>query len=139
MKKLLAFLFILLNICNLQAQTLMIFGGEDHDVYLGNLNTSKFDSNSIWNEFGNYGNRFSSDCIWNQFGTYGNEFSQYSPFNKFASDPPVLVDKDGHFYGYLTANEYHNKRANFNLANIVCKYFEYIREDVSDWYEKIFE
>lgn len=97
--------------------------GKDHDVYLGKLNASEYDSESIWNEY----------------GTYGSEYSSCSPFNAYATYPPVLVDSKGNFYGYFTINKYSDNRANFDLANIICEYYEYIREDVSDWYNKIFD
>lgn len=48
-------------------------------TYLGNLNSNKFDPNSISNEFGRYGSKFSPDSVNNQFGKYGNPYSpQYS-------------------------------------------------------------
>ena len=48
-------------------------------TYLGNLNSNKFDPNSISNSFGRYGNKFSPDSVNNKFGRYGNPFSpQYS-------------------------------------------------------------
>ena|SRR5208282_1792661 len=81
------------------AQALKLFGGVDHDVYLGCLNSGKFDSNSVWNQLGTYGSKFSPNSIWNQFGTYGSKFSNDSPWNEFASDPPVIVDSSGNFYG----------------------------------------
>jgi len=31
---------------------LHIYGGKDHDVYLGCLNCDNYDSNSIWNAYG---------------------------------------------------------------------------------------
>ncbi len=104
------------------SQTLYIYGGEDHDVFLGKLNASKYDSKSIWNEY----------------GTYGSEYSSYSPFNSYASYPPVIVDEEGNFYGYFIVNKYKSKRANFDLVNIICEYYESIREDVDEWYDKIF-
>ena len=51
-------------------QTLMIFGGDDHDVYLGKLNASEYDSESIWNEYGSYGNSYSSTSIWNEYSSF---------------------------------------------------------------------
>ena len=117
------------------SQTLYIYGGEDHDVFLGKLNASKYDSKSIWNEYGTYGSEYN---IWNEYGTYGSEYSSYSPFNSYASYPPVIVDEEGNFYGYFTVNKYKSKRANFDLVNIICEYYESIREDVDEWYDKIF-
>lgn len=34
------------------AQTMHLYGGKDHDVYLGCLNCSSYNSDSIWNEYG---------------------------------------------------------------------------------------
>lgn len=116
------------------SQTLYIYGGEDHDVFLGKLNASKYDSKSIWNEYGTYGSEYNANSIWNEYGTYGSAYSSYSPFNSYASYPPVIVDEEGNFYGYFTVS----KRANFDLVNIICEYYESIREDVDEWYDKIF-
>ena len=76
--------------------------------------------------------------IWNEYGKYGSEHSNYSPFNEYASNPPVIVDKQGNFYGYFTVNKFKSKRANFDLVNIIYEYYEEIREDVGEWYDKIF-
>jgi hypothetical protein len=120
------------------AQTLHIYGGNEKDVYLGCLNCNKFDSKSIWNDFGKYGSKYSATSIWNAYGSYGGKYSQYSPFNTYTSSPPIIVDAQGEFYGYLTSNVYMSNRANFELANFICKNWEVIKEDVSGWYEKIF-
>lgn len=120
------------------SQTLYIYGGEDHDVFLGKLNASKYDSKSIWNEYGTYGSEYNANSIWNEYGTYGSAYSSYNPFNSYASYPPVIVDEEGNFYGYFTVNKYKSKRANFDLVNIICEYYESIREDVDEWYDKIF-
>ena len=47
------------------SQTLHLYGGKNNDEYLGCLNCDKFNSNSIWNAFGNYGSKFNSNSIWN--------------------------------------------------------------------------
>jgi hypothetical protein len=140
MKKLLvSILLILAYSLKSYSQTLHLYGGQNHDVYLGCLNCNSFDKNSIWNAYGNYGNSYNPKSIWNKFGTYGNDFNTYSPWNAYGSYPPVVVDADGNFYGYFTVNGYNNKRADFGLALTLYKYFKAIREDVSIWYEKIFE
>lgn len=72
------------------------------------------------------------------YRNYGSAYSSYSPFNSYASYPPVIVDEEGNFYGYFTVNKYKSKRANFDLVNIICEYYESIREDVDEWYDKIF-
>jgi hypothetical protein len=106
---------------------------------LGWLNCSSYDSSSIWNEYGTYGSSYNSKSIWNEYGTYGSEYNSLSPWNKYSNDPPVVVDKQGNFYGYFTLNEYKAKRANFALALTIYEYHDLIRDDVGKWYEKIFE
>lgn len=129
---------ILSTIFSFGQKQLHIYGGRDHDIYLGCLNCDSYNSNSIWNAYGTYGSSYNSKSIWNSYGSYGSEYSSTSPFNSYASYPPVIVDKDGNFYGYFTTNEYKSQRADFNLALTIYKYYDLIREDVSKWYQKIF-
>ena len=82
----------------------MIFGGENHDVYLGCLSCSEYDADSVHNAYGKYGNYYNAISIHNNFGKYGSAYSSLSACNAYANNPPVVVDKDGHFYGYLTVN-----------------------------------
>lgn len=84
---------------------LRLYSDEKKRVYLGKLVTNEFDSESIYNEFGNYGSKFSTKSIWNEFSDYGSEFSLYSAFNEFASHPPLIVDDDGVIVGRLTTND----------------------------------
>lgn len=138
MKKLLLSLvcFIASIVCN--AQTLYIYGGSDHDVFLGCLNSNKYDSKSIWNEYGTYGSKYNSKSIWNEYGTYGSSYSAYSPWNDYASYPPVIVDEEDNFYGYLTINQYKYNRADFSLAKYLYEYYDVIRDNIGKWYDKIF-
>jgi hypothetical protein len=78
-----------------------------HSIFLGCITCSEFSTDSIENKFGPHGSSFSSDSIFNHFSEYGSQFSNYSACNSFASDPPVIVDKDGHYYGRLTINTLH--------------------------------
>src|SRR5699024_7635729 len=121
------------------AQTLHIYGGQNQEVYLGCLNCSDLDSNSIWNDLGKFGSDLNSISIWNDLGTYGSDLSNYSPWNDLASYPPVVVDKEGRFYGYLTVNDIKSNRAEFSLALTLYRYHEEIMRDVSGWYRRIFE
>jgi len=82
--------------------------------YLGKISKSKFDSDSINNQFGTYGSQFSAYSIFNQFGTYGSEFSSLSPFNKFTSTPPKIY-KENVFIAYLTVNTFMFPRVDTNL------------------------
>src|SRR5688572_26329262 len=109
MRKVLLIPFILASLYSSGQKALHIYGGENHDVYLGCLNCSDIDANSIWNDIGKYGSNISSTSIWNDISTYGSDISSYSPWNDLASDPPVIVDKDGNFFGYFTTNTFKTK------------------------------
>ena len=52
--------------------------------------------------------------------------------------PPVIVDNSGNFYGYFTVNQYKSQRADFGLVNMIYKFYDLMREDISAWYEKLF-
>jgi len=92
------------------SKKLMLFGGENNKEYLGCVNCSEFSTESILNEYGLYGSKYSATSIWNKYGTYGSKYSQYSPWNTYASNPPIIVDEDGGFYGYFTVNKYYPRR-----------------------------
>ncbi|KIA89903.1 hypothetical protein [Kaistella jeonii] len=135
--------YIIVCILSISAQfyaqkTLQLYGGKNEAVYLGCLNCNNVSSNSIWNEVGNYGSPVSSTSIWNEVGTYGGPVSSYSPFNPVGNNPPKIIDSDGNFYGYLTANPVKSNRATFKLALTICENWEYIKKDVGNWYYKIF-
>lgn len=49
------------------------------------------------------------------------------------------MDKQGNFYGYFWVNKYQSKRFESSLGLIIYEYYEEIREDVGEWYDKIFD
>jgi hypothetical protein len=108
-----------------QSAKLMIFGGEGHDVFLGCLNCSQYATDSVHNQYSDYGSPYASNSIFNHYGDYGSRYSDSSPCNPYAGDPPVIVDGGGSFYGRLTLNEYQGQ-ANTNpdllqwLRGAVC-------------------
>lgn len=85
---------------------LILIADNNDKTYLGKLTTNKFDSDSIFNEFGTYGSNFSIYSIWNEFGTYGSKFSIYSPFNQFSTTPPLMIDGNGNVLGRLSINSF---------------------------------
>lgn len=78
----------------------------DGKHYLGKLVTNKYDSDSIWNEYGDYGSKYGTYSIWNTYGDYGDKYSDTSAFNDYANKPPKIVDNNGYLLGYLTTNKY---------------------------------
>ena len=43
--------------------------------FMGCLDCGRYDSDSICNEYGNYGSKYSSDSVFNEYGTYGSKYS----------------------------------------------------------------
>jgi hypothetical protein len=86
-------------------------------TFLGTLE-NEYSSNSIYNEYGNYGSKYSSTSIFNKYGNYGSDYSNQSPFNRYASNAPGLYDRRGNFYGTLSINRYASGITNesYNLA-----------------------
>ena len=111
---------------------------DSHHQYLGCMNCDSYNSNSIWNSYGNYGNNYSNLSIWNDYGTYGDSYSDYSPWNSYANYPPVIVDKQGNFYGYFTLNRYKRGCAEFRLAKVLYENYSLVSQDVGSWYTQIF-
>ena len=103
---------------------LMLFGGDNHKTYLGCLNCSEYATDSIFNEYGHNGSPYSSESIWNHFSQFGSSFSQFSACGEFASDPPVIVDREGRYYGRLTTNEFH-----YQLGS-GSQYLQWLKEKV---------
>ena len=94
----------------------MLFGGEGHRTYLGCLNCSEYAADSVLNQYGTHGSPYSMDSIFNRYGTFGSRYSNSSPCNPYSTDPPVIVDENGNFYGRLTTNAYLPDRATGNWA-----------------------
>jgi hypothetical protein len=95
--------------------TLLLFGDNEHQTFLGCLNCSKFDSTSICNKFGQLGSLFTSDSIWNASGRFGS--SSDSPWNVFSTSGPVIVDESGQFYGRFTASKFVSDRTRIRALN----------------------
>lgn len=79
------------------------------NTYLGKISRNKFDSESLANSFGTYGNEFNPKSVFNEFGPYGNPFSQLSPRNEFSRTPP-RIEIAHRIVAYLTANEFISPR-----------------------------
>lgn len=81
---------------------LMIFGGQGHRTYLGCLSCSEYQTESVFNQYGTFGSAYGTQSIFNAYSAYGSPYSTYSACNAYASDPPVIVDEEGRYYGRLT-------------------------------------
>lgn len=110
---------------------LYLFGGKNGEVFLGCLNCDKYDSNSIWNNFGKYGSKYNNESIWNKNGNYGGKYGQFSPFNQ-GSIPPKIIDSKGVFIGFFTANKYYTDRKENSLLDAICEKWEAISENINE-------
>lgn len=81
-----------------------VFAQDDEQTYLGKIDT-EYNSESIFNEYGTYGNEYSSKSIWNEYSEFGNKYNSLSPFNDYSSSPPMII-KNGKIIGYLTTNKF---------------------------------
>lgn len=91
----------------LGATKVMIFGGQGHATYLGCLSCPQYAPDSVFNAYGQHGSQYQTSSIFSAYGEFGSKYSTYSACNPYATDPPVIVDGNGHFYGRLTVNAYH--------------------------------
>lgn len=85
---------------------LLIFGGTNNRQFLGCLNCDKYDSNSVFNPYADFGSRYSDTSILNPYGDYGSKYSDTGACNPYANSAPVIVDDAGNYYGRLTMNRY---------------------------------
>ncbi|MCL5261013.1 MAG: hypothetical protein M1561_04965 [Gammaproteobacteria bacterium] len=100
----------------------MIYGGTNHNVYLGNINPSKKAPDSIMNQSSKYGNSSSTISIRNKNGKYGSETSPFSACNKTATNPPILKDKYDYEMGYFSLNPNFERRIVFlNILEDICR------------------
>ena len=79
-------------------------------TYLGNLNSNRYDSNSVSNPYGRYGSQYSADSINNPYGQYGSPYSPNSANNPYASPqntPRIIVPQTG-YQGYQGYQGYGN-------------------------------
>ena len=131
------FIFIIISPLTF-AQTFSLYAGNNYDTFLGCLNVSKFNSDSIWNQYGTYGSRYNNLSIWNQFGQYGSNYSSLSPWNRFASNPPAIMDENGDFYGYFTISTVKTNRTKIDWVLWILENYEHVRENLDQAYQMIF-
>ncbi len=102
---------------------LYLYADDGTGTFLGEINSNKYDTDSIANEYGNYGSKYQTKSIFNQYGNYGSKYSQYSVFNEYATKPPKILDKNGKVVGYLTANQYIKDAISYEEIMVLLKKF----------------
>ena len=74
-------------------------------TFLGTLSQNPYDTDSIFNRYGQYGSSYSPLSIFNRYGNYGSLYSDLSPFNQYSQRSPRLFIR-GKFAAFLTKNRY---------------------------------
>lgn len=71
-----------------------LYGGSNHDIYLGCLGCHQTSAESICNINGQYGNQYSMNSIFNAYSDFGNQYSDKSPWNNNSSSKsvPIIFD-----------------------------------------------
>ncbi len=90
-----------------QGGALLIYGDVNRDVYLGCLNCSSYERDSVTNPRSPFASPNSQTSLYNSRGPFGSPNSDVSACSRFAENPPVVVDENGRFYGRLTVNDFH--------------------------------
>ena len=102
---------------------LYLYADDGTGTFLGEISSNKYDTDSIANEYGNYGSKYQTKSIFNQYGNYGSKYSQYSVFNEYATHPPKILDNNGKVVGYLTANKYIKDAISYEEMMVLLKKF----------------
>lgn len=102
---------------------LYLYADDGTGTFLGEISSNKYDTDSIANEYGNYGSKYQTKSIFNQYGNYGSKYSQYSVFNEYATHPPKILDKNGNVVGYLTANKHIKDAISYEEMMVLLKKF----------------
>jgi hypothetical protein len=97
------------------SRELIVLSGDGSRTFLGCLSCSEFDTSSIRNDYGRHG-EYGGDSIRNSYSRYGSPYAATSACNRYASQPPIIVDRSGNFYGELTMNEYRTNRTRMETA-----------------------
>src|SRR3989344_14742 len=84
-----------------QVDGMAIFGYDGSEwIHIGAIG-NEYNSLSIANDYG-AGSEYKSTSILNDYGRYGGDYGSYSAFNDYASKPPIIINDDYKFVGYLT-------------------------------------
>ena len=132
--------FQLSSYCDFEG--LYIFAQDSKLQYLGKITSNNYDSESIINDFGAYGNPYSSTSIRNEFSDYGSSYGTYSAYNDFALYPPRIVEyneatQSFDFIAYLTTNTTFTDRVTPDilfsvLENNVCPTILFVNPIISN-------
>jgi hypothetical protein len=62
---------------------------DDQGNFRGDVNSNRYDPDSIANPYGQYGSKYSPDSVNNPYGQYGSQYSPQSPNDPYGTGMPV--------------------------------------------------
>jgi len=75
-------------------------------VFLGQLSTNPYLTDSTANKFGAFGSPYSATSIHNPYSAYGSPYATTSASNPYATGAPQIIAADGQYLGRLSTNPY---------------------------------
>ncbi|WP_420345216.1 hypothetical protein [Pelagibius sp.] len=108
----------------------LLYGGRDHTIFLGCLNCSRFDSDSVWNKAGAYGSEHDRSTIWSKASPYGSPYNALSPWHPHSTDAPVVRDRNGKSYGKFTRNVFDGARTDVDALLWILDNYDSIIADL---------
>lgn len=76
--------------------------GQD-GAFLGVVSSDQYATESICNQYGQFGSTYAAKSVWNKYGQYGGAYSLNGAYNPMGQKPPLVV-QNGQPIGILTKN-----------------------------------
>ncbi|WP_157099069.1 hypothetical protein [Novosphingobium rosa] len=90
--------------------------------YLGKI-ADRYDQDSIFNKYGNFGSKYNFESIWNPYGENGGKYQMDSWSNPYSSNPPLIV-KEKQVIAVLSVNKNVKEAVNPLLIGVLCYEYE---------------
>lgn len=97
----------------------VVIAQDDRSTMLGKI-TADYDSQSIFNEYGQYGSEYQTKSMWSEYGPFGSEYGEFSAKNTSSSNPPMII-KGGKIIGYVSSNRRIRGALNLVVLKALCK------------------
>lgn len=104
---------------------IIILGGPNHDIVLGELDPWQPGDGSLFDENGKYG-KDAKESVWQRESIHASDTSSCSVCNFNATNPPIVVNVDGKVIGRLSISKafdigYETDAVRRRLAREICK------------------
>lgn len=101
----------------LVAGTARLFASDGQ--FLGTVD-GEYETDSIGNQYGDYGSKYSDKSICNPYGDYGGRYSDKSPYNPYTDGPPMLMI-NGRAVAFVTVNKLLSPRVHPDILLLLAR------------------